>query len=52
MNILLDTHTILWFLSNDERLSDKAKNAIMSAGNNKFVTADLNIRLYTAHCLW
>ena len=38
MNLLLDTHTILWALSNDEKLSNKAKAEIMASNNNKFVS--------------
>ena len=38
MNILLDTHTILWALSDDEKLSDKAKMEILSPENNKLVS--------------
>jgi len=38
MNILLDTHTVLWFLLDDDKLSSKAKLAIMSEDNNKFVS--------------
>jgi len=38
MNLLLDTHTILWALSDDEKMSAKAKSAILSPDNNKFVS--------------
>jgi len=38
MNVLLDTHTILWALSDYEKLSDKAKTEILSSENNKLVS--------------
>ena len=39
MNLLLDTHTILWALADDEeKLSRRAKEAILSPGNQKFVS--------------
>jgi PIN domain nuclease of toxin-antitoxin system len=38
MNLLLDTHTILWALSDDERLSDNAKSKILAPDNHKFVS--------------
>ena len=33
MNILLDSHILIWALSNDPRLSDKAKRYIMDSEN-------------------
>ena len=39
MNVLLDTHTILWALADDEeKLSRRAKEAILSPSNQKFVS--------------
>jgi PIN domain nuclease of toxin-antitoxin system len=38
MNVLLDTHTILWALSDDEKLSEKAKSEILTPGKNKFIS--------------
>jgi PIN domain nuclease of toxin-antitoxin system len=38
MNLLLDTHTILWALSDVQKLSDKAKSRILSPDNNKFIS--------------
>jgi PIN domain nuclease of toxin-antitoxin system len=38
MNYLLDTHTLIWFLNGDERLSGKAKEAIENPDNEKFVS--------------
>lgn len=28
MDLLLDTHSLIWFLNGDKKLSDKAKSAI------------------------
>lgn len=33
MNILLDTHILIWALNEDPRLSDKAKEMILDEGN-------------------
>ena len=33
MKVLLDTHIILWFLANDSRLPDKAKQIILDERN-------------------
>ncbi|NCD35306.1 MAG: type II toxin-antitoxin system VapC family toxin [Spartobacteria bacterium] len=38
MNILLDTHAYLWFLAGDDSLSAKARGAIESSDNTKFVS--------------
>src|ERR1044072_6127677 len=38
MRLLLDTHALLWFLRNDENLSLAAKNAILSAENQVWVS--------------
>ncbi len=39
MNLLLDTHAILWFFWDDPQLSDAAKGAITDPGNRKLVSA-------------
>ena len=36
MNILLDTHIAIWALTNDRRLSEKARNLILDPGNNLY----------------
>ena len=36
MKILLDTHILLWAISNDERLSEKARKLIENADNEIF----------------
>lgn len=35
MNLLLDTHALLWFLGGDARLSAKARSAIEDLGNTR-----------------
>lgn len=39
MRLLLDTHTLLWFLSGDERLSNAARTAMETAGLDVHVSA-------------
>lgn len=39
MRILLDTHIILWFLRNDPKLSDKAKEIILDEKNEIFYSS-------------
>ena len=38
MDILLDTHTFIWFFNGDEQLSSKAKRLIEDSKINKFVS--------------
>jgi len=38
MNLLLDTHVLLWWLNNDSTLSDTARNAIADGSNAVFVS--------------
>ena len=38
MRYLLDTHTLLWFLQGDKKLSDKARQLIDSPRNSKFLS--------------
>lgn len=38
MKYLLDTHTLLWFLKGDKKLSDKARQLINSPRNSKFLS--------------
>ena len=38
MKYLLDTHTLLWFLKGDNKLSDKARRLIDSPRNEKFLS--------------
>ena len=35
MKYLLDTHTLLWFLQGDKKLSDRARQLIDSPRNSK-----------------
>ena len=39
MNILLDTHVLIWALENNPELSDGARNSIIRAGNMVFVSS-------------
>ena len=38
MRLLLDTHTLLWFLANDARLSPTAKTAIEDMANERWIS--------------
>jgi PIN domain nuclease of toxin-antitoxin system len=38
MDLLLDTHSLIWFLNGDEKLSIKAKSAIEDPKNSKIVS--------------
>jgi len=38
MNLLLDTHTLIWFLEGDANLSTTAKNLIENSDNTNFVS--------------
>jgi PIN domain nuclease of toxin-antitoxin system len=38
MNLLLDTHTLIWFFNGDILLSEKAKQLIIEAQHRKFVS--------------
>jgi PIN domain nuclease of toxin-antitoxin system len=38
MNLLLDTHTLIWFFNGDIQLSEKTKQVIIDSQNQKFVS--------------
>lgn len=38
MDLLLDTHSLIWFLNGDDKLSEKAKSAIEDPSNSKIVS--------------
>ena len=38
MNLLLDTHTLIWFLEGDDRLGPTAKDYIENVNNTNFVS--------------
>ena len=38
MRLLLDTHTLIWFITNDAKLSDKALQLIEDGTNTAFVS--------------
>ncbi len=39
MNYLLDTHTFLWWITDDERLSQRVKELIVDGQNRLFISA-------------
>lgn len=39
MNLLLDTHVLIWALENNPTLSDEARDAIIKASNMVFVSS-------------
>ena len=38
MELLLDTHTLIWFLNGDRKLSKKAKELIEDTDNSKIIS--------------
>lgn len=38
MNLLLDTHTILWYLSGDKKITEKIKKILASPANEAFIS--------------
>jgi len=38
MNLLLDTHAILWFLNGDKKISEKVKKILASPANDTFIS--------------
>jgi PIN domain nuclease of toxin-antitoxin system len=38
MNLLLDTHTLIWFFNGDSLLSEEAKQSIIEVQHRKFVS--------------
>jgi len=38
LKLLLDTHTFIWFINGDARLSKKAKKEILKSSNKKFIS--------------
>ena len=38
MNLLLDTHALIWFLNGDENLSGQVRKAIEKEGNQNFIS--------------
>ena len=43
MNLLLDTHTVLWWLNDDPSLSDSARSAISDPGNTVFLVSGVSV---------
>jgi PIN domain nuclease of toxin-antitoxin system len=46
MNVILDTHILLWFLSGDKKLSQKQKSIITDVQNTKFVSIATAMHLH------
>ncbi|CAN5277403.1 type II toxin-antitoxin system VapC family toxin [soil metagenome] len=38
MNLLLDTHALIWFAEGNRRLSEKAKTEIINPGNESYIS--------------
>ena len=51
MRVLLDTHTLLWWLDGDERLSPDARSAISETSNVVMVSAASAWEITTKHRL-
>jgi PIN domain nuclease of toxin-antitoxin system len=51
MRLLLDTHTLLWWMTNDAHLSPKARAMILDDGNEVFVSAVCAWEISTKHRL-
>ncbi len=49
MQLLLDTHTLLWWLSGDDALSAAARTAIADEGNGIFISAVSAWEIATKH---
>ncbi|HRP79018.1 MAG TPA: type II toxin-antitoxin system VapC family toxin [Aquamicrobium sp.] len=51
MRLLLDTHALVWWLLNDERLSRRANDLISDPGNRIFASAVSAFEMATKHRL-
>jgi PIN domain nuclease of toxin-antitoxin system len=51
LNLLLDTHALLWWLLDDERLSARARTHIGAAGNTILVSSASSWEIATKHRL-
>lgn len=51
MKFLLDTHTLLWWLTNDPKLSNKARQTIANRQNEIFVSSASAWEIATKHRL-
>ncbi|MEA5578109.1 hypothetical protein [Anabaena sp. UHCC 0451] len=41
MQVLLDTHTLLWFFSGNENISITARNLVEDTNNLKYISDDI-----------
>ena len=51
MNLLLDTHALIWWFTDDERLRPTARQLIADSGNRVFVSAASAWEIATKHRL-
>jgi len=51
VNLLLDTHALLWWLADDDRLSARARDVIASSANRVFVSAVSGWEIGIKHAL-
>lgn len=51
MNLLLDSHALIWFLEDDERLSGEARAAVSDPANLCFVS-DATLGNWGSSRLW
>lgn len=51
VSVLLDTHTLIWWLTNDQELSPKARSLIQAADNTVFVSSASAWEIATKHRL-
>lgn len=49
VNLLLDTHALLWWLADDPKLSAAARHTIADAGNHVFVSSASAWEISTKH---
>ena len=49
MKLLLDTHTLLWWLTDDPKLSRRANDAIARQATEVFVSAASAVEIATKH---
>ena len=49
MKLLLDTHTLLWFLADDPQLSAQAAALVENPGHVKYVSV---VSLWTRRWMW
>ncbi len=51
MRVLLDTHTLLWLVTDDPRLSDAARNTFLDTNNELLCSAVVGFEIAVKHSL-